>query len=233
MCFAVPRVFSALFRLLDVAPADAVMVGDSVEDDVKGAAACGCSASRSNILDIMSASFYTARCQTFLTSRAVRTARTARGEEAAMPFEEKITWVNAVVTVVVPIAYFAIMLGRLGDTSAADIAYQKPLLIAIGASIVLTIIGAILTGIGSGISAELRGRRAEDEIDRKDERDKTISRHGDLIGYYVASAGMVGVLALTMLEYEYFWIANTLYLSFVVATLVASVVKLVAYHRGF
>ena len=150
-----------------------------------------------------------------------------------MPFEEKITWVSAVVTVIVPIAYFVIMLGRLGGTSAADIAYEKPLLIAIAASIVLTIIGSILTGIGTGISAEIRGRRAEDEIERKDERDKTISRRGDLIGYYVASAGMVGVLALTLLQYEYFWIANALYLSFVVATLVSSVVKLVAYHRGF
>ena len=150
-----------------------------------------------------------------------------------MPFEEKITWVNALVTVVVPIAYFAIVLGRLGETSAADIAYQKPLLIAIGASIVMTIIGAILAGIGTGISAELRGRSASDDIDRKDERDRTISRRGDLIGYYVASAGMVGVLALTMLQYEYFWIANALYLSFVVATLVSSVVKLLAYHRGF
>ena len=150
-----------------------------------------------------------------------------------MPFEEKITWVNALVTVVVPIAYFAIMLGRLGETSAADIAYQKPLLIAIGASIVMTIIGAILAGIGTGISAELRGRSASDDIDRKDERDRTISRRGDLIGYYVASVGMVGVMALTMLQYEYFWIANALYLSFVVATLVSSVVKLLAYHRGF
>ena len=150
-----------------------------------------------------------------------------------MPFEEKITWVSAVVTVIVPVAYFLIVLGRLADSSAADIAYQRPLLIAIGASIVLTIVGSILTGIGTGISAELRGRSASGEIDRKDERDKTISRRGDLIGYYVASAGMVGVLALTMLQYEYFWIANTLYLSFVVATLVSSVVKLVAYHRGF
>jgi hypothetical protein len=44
---------------------------------------------------------------------------------------------------------------------------------------------------------------------------------------------MVGVLALTMLEYEYFWIASALYLSFVVGTLVSSVVKLVAYRRGF
>jgi hypothetical protein len=150
-----------------------------------------------------------------------------------MPFEEKITWVNAVVTVVVPVAYFMIMLGRLGATSAADIAYQKPLLVAIGASIVLTIVGSILAGIGSGISAELHGRSASDDIDRKDERDKTISRHGDLIGLYVSSVGMVGVLALTMLEYEYFWIASALYLSFVVGTLVGSVVKLVAYHRGF
>ena len=32
-----------------------------------------------------------------------------------MPFEEKMTWVNLVVAVVVPVAYFAIMLGRLGD----------------------------------------------------------------------------------------------------------------------
>jgi hypothetical protein len=150
-----------------------------------------------------------------------------------MPFEEKLTWVNAVVTVVVPIAYFAIMLGRLGDVSAADISYQWPLLIAIGASVVLTIVGSILAGIGTGISAELRGRSASGDIDRKDERDRSIARHGDLVGYYVSSAGMVGVLALTMLEYEYFWIASALYLSFVVGSFVASAVKIASYHRGF
>jgi len=150
-----------------------------------------------------------------------------------VPFEEKLSWVNAVVMVIVPVTYFVIMLGRLGDVSAADISYQWPLLIAIGVSIVLTIIGSILAGIGTGISAELRGRSASDEIDRKDERDKQISRHGDLIGFSVSSFGMVGVLALTMLEYEYFWIASALYLSFVVGTLVASVVKIASYHRGF
>ena len=47
---------------------------------------------------------------------------------------------------------------------AADISYQWPLLIAIGASIVLTIVGSILAGIGTGISAELRGRSASGEI---------------------------------------------------------------------
>jgi len=39
-----PRMFSTLFGLLGVSPWDAVMVGDSVEDDVMGAVACGCPA---------------------------------------------------------------------------------------------------------------------------------------------------------------------------------------------
>ncbi len=150
-----------------------------------------------------------------------------------MPFEEKLTWVSLVVGVVVPVAYVAIMLGRLGETSSAEISYQWPLLIAIAASIVLTIVGSIAMGISTGISAELRGRSASGEIDRKDERDKQISRHGDLVGYYVSSAGVVGVFALTMLEYEYFWIASALYLSFAVGTVVASAVKIASYHRGF
>ena len=150
-----------------------------------------------------------------------------------MPIEEKMTWVSGVVTIIVPVAYFATMIGRLQSTPAADIHFQRPLIIAIVASVALTIVGSIVMSIGTGITATIRGRRPEDEIDRKDERDKTISRHGDLVGFYVSSAGMVGVLTLTMLEADHFWIANALYLSFVVATVISSVVKLVAYHRGF
>jgi hypothetical protein len=36
-----------------------------------------------------------------------------------------------------------------------------------------------------------------------------------------------------MLRYDPFWIANALYLSFVVGALVSSAAKLVAYRRGF
>ena len=150
-----------------------------------------------------------------------------------MPFEEKMTWVSGVVAVVVPLAYFIIMLGRLQDTSASAIAYQVPLIVAVVASIVLNIVGAIAVSIGAGISAELHGRKAEDEIERKDERDKSIARRGDLIGFYVSSVGLVGALILTMTEADYFWIANTIYLAFVVGSVVGTVVKLVAYHRGF
>jgi putative hydrolase of the HAD superfamily len=43
-----PRMFSTLFALLGVSARDAVMVGDSLEDDVEGATACG---SRAILLD--------------------------------------------------------------------------------------------------------------------------------------------------------------------------------------
>jgi hypothetical protein len=158
-----------------------------------------------------------------------------------MPFEEKLTWVNLVVTLVVAATYSVVVLAPLGEVPAAEIAYQRPLLIAVGASIVLTIIGAILTAIGTAVgtaigtavSGEISGRDATAEIERKDERDADISRRGDLLGYYVASAGAVGVMALTMLEADYFWIANALYLSFLTASLVSAIYKLVLYRRGY
>jgi hypothetical protein len=150
-----------------------------------------------------------------------------------MPFEEKMTWVSLVVTIAVPLWYVVTMLEQLRTTAAADINFQTPLIVAVVASVVLIVIGAIVMSIATSVTSVARGRKPEADIDRKDERDKTISRHGDLVGYYVASGGMVGVLILTMLEADYFWIAGALYLSFVAAMIVGSIVKLVAYHRGF
>ncbi len=149
-----------------------------------------------------------------------------------MTFEERTQWVYAVVAVIVPVAYFATVLPQLSTTSASDIAYQRPMLIAIGASIVLMIVGSILAAITSAIVAQVSGGDPN-KIDQKDERDIQIGRRGELVGYYVTSVGVVGVLALTMLEYPYFWIASALYLSFAVAAVVSAIVKIVAYRRGF
>jgi len=150
-----------------------------------------------------------------------------------MPFEEKVTWVNAVISVIVPVVYFALVLSQLGEVPVSEIAYVRPMLIAIGAAIILTIAGAIAMAIGTAISAEVTGNGSVDDIDRKDERDVSISRRGDVAGFYAVSVGVLGALVLTMLEYDHFWIANALYLSFVISSLVSSAVKLVAYRRGF
>jgi hypothetical protein len=44
---------------------------------------------------------------------------------------------------------------------------------------------------------------------------------------------MVIPFVLTLAEFEYFWIANAMFLAFGVAAVVGTVIKLVAYRRGF
>lgn len=150
-----------------------------------------------------------------------------------MSFEEKSTWVATVVSVLVAGFYSSFILGQLRSVPVAEIAYQWPLITAIGAMIAITIVGTIVMSIGTAISATLTGSGSVNEIDRTDERDTHINRRGELVGYYVSSTGGLGVLALAMLRFDQFWIANALYLSFVVGGFVSSVVKLVAYRRGF
>ena len=150
-----------------------------------------------------------------------------------MSFEEKVTWVSALVTIAVAVWYGQAVLPQLGSVPVGDIAYQQPMLLAVGAMIALTIVGAIVTEIWTAIAAKVTGEGAVDDIDRKDERDVRIGPRGALAGFYVSSALMIGVLALTLLEAEHFWIGSALFGAFVVGGLVSTTAKLVAYRRGF
>jgi hypothetical protein len=154
-------------------------------------------------------------------------------EEVVMSFEEKMTWVSGFVSVLVTGVYFWIVLGRVGSVPVGEIAYQVPMLIAMGAMVVMSIVGAILMSIGTAVSAEITGVGSVKDIDRKDERDVHIAQRGDLIGYYVTSAGVLGALALAMLKSDQFWIANAIFAGFMVSSVVGSAYKVFLYRRGF
>ena len=93
-----------------------------------------------------------------------------------MPFEEKVTWVSAVVSVFVSAVYFSVVGGQLDSGPVSEIAYQRWMLIAVVATIAMTIVGSIMAGIGTGISAEITGKGSVDDIGLKDERDEHINR---------------------------------------------------------
>ena len=154
-------------------------------------------------------------------------------KEATMSYEEKVTWVNAAITVLAVGWYVWTVGGRLGQLPVTEIAYQRPLLVAVGAMIVLTIVGAIAMAVATAIRAEVTGQGSVDDIDRKDERDAHIEARGDRVAFYVSSALMVGVLAMAMLEWPHFWIANGVFAAFVAGGLASTGVKLAAYRRGF
>jgi hypothetical protein len=66
-----------------------------------------------------------------------------------------------------------------------------------------------------------------------DQRDADIFRYGTHVGYFVLAIGVGGAFLLTLAGVAHFWIANALYLAFVLDALVSSIVKIVAYRRGF
>lgn len=139
-----------------------------------------------------------------------------------MSSEEKHSWIYVVVGVLVPLVYFATVLSKVPGTDVATIGYVWPMLTAIGvgigASIVLSIMAAIIS---------------PGEAGKTDVRDKEINRRGEYVGFYVMSVAAIVPLGLAMAKAEHFWIANALYLAFVLAALASAVVKIVAYRRGF
>jgi hypothetical protein len=138
-----------------------------------------------------------------------------------MTFEEKFTWVYGAVAVAVFGVYFTTILWQVRTTPVGDIAFQQPMLIAIGVTVAASILGAILVAISR-----------PDEADKADARDKEIHRFGEYFGGTVLGFAMVLPLGLTLLEADHFWIANAIVAGAVLSTLVSTAVKLVAYRRG-
>lgn len=139
-----------------------------------------------------------------------------------MTFEEKSTWIQGVLSAGVSGVYFVTVLGRARHTAITEIAYEWMMLTAIGVAVVLSIVAHIVAAIASPTEAE-----------KKDERDTSINRYGEYVGSYILAAGAVAALGLAMAQFEHFWIANAIYLAFVLTALTSSAVKIFAYRRGF
>ena len=127
-----------------------------------------------------------------------------------MPFEEKTAWLYGAVSLTAYAVYVAIVL------TGAD--YVGPLLWTIGASILTNIVGTIAIG-----TVTPRG---------KDQRDRDIYKFGEYVGNSFVVVGGVAALILALISAPHFWIANVLYLCFVLSALLGTVAKLVAYRRG-
>ena len=138
-----------------------------------------------------------------------------------MSYAEKGSWVYLMVAVATFGAYVSIILGRAGGTPVTDVPYVALLLWMIGVSTVLSTV--LRTVFEAADPSETR---------KSDERDRSINRLGEYVGGLILAGGMVGLLVLAVTEADHFWIANAIYVTFVVQAVTSSTVKLVAYRRG-
>jgi len=138
-----------------------------------------------------------------------------------MSYEEKGVWVYLVTSAGGYAVYLAIIAGRLASTPAAAVSYVPVLLWTAGASIIASVIGRTL----------VETARPSDSR-RGDVRDREISRFGEFASRWFVIAGAAAGLAMAMARWDYFWIANVIYLGFVLWAVAGSVVRLIAYRRG-
>jgi hypothetical protein len=137
-------------------------------------------------------------------------------------YEEKGQWVYLAAATVAYAVYLVLLLGAADGAPLTDVDYQPILLWTVGGAVIGSILGRIAIEIA-------RPSETQDE----DVRDKEIGRLGEYAAGVVLGVGMVGPFVLALLEADHFWIANAMYLVFVVQAVVGAVIKLVAYRRGF
>lgn len=138
-----------------------------------------------------------------------------------MAFEEKRAWGMVIIAVAGYAAYVLVVLGSAAGRPLVEVPYAGAALWTIGIAIIV----GIVSGIGFGIASRNEGLQV-------DERDREIGRFGDHIGQSFVVIGGVSAMALAMAEAAHFWIANVLYLCFVLSAVLSSVAKIVAYRRG-
>jgi len=163
-----------------------------------------------SIFDIMLDVFYIGRVKVLLHDRVRRVS-----------YEEKGTWVYLVTSAGAYAVYLAIILGRVASTPAAQVPYIAVLLWTAGASMVANMAGRILVETASPSDSR-----------RADVRDRDVSRFGEHASRWFLVAGAAAALVMAMAKVDYFWIANVIYLGFVLWAVVGSAIKLVAYRRG-
>jgi cell division protein FtsW (lipid II flippase) len=139
-----------------------------------------------------------------------------------MAFEEKSAWIMLLIAVGGAAVYSIIVLGRADGAPLAEVPYVSTMLWTIGISIAAAIVLHIIVAAASPSDA---GKR--------DQRDKEINRFGEYVGQSFLVIGGLAALVMAMAELDYFWIANAVYLAFVLSGILGSVAKIVAYRRGF
>lgn len=139
-----------------------------------------------------------------------------------MSSEERNAWQFGILATVTYAVYVAVILGRADGGPLVEVDFAWPMIWTILGSIAASIVLAIILGI-------LFPRT----VQKPDVRDKQIGRFGDHVGQGFVIAGALAAMLMAIADWDRFWIANVIYLGFVLSAVLSSVAKIVAYRRGF
>jgi hypothetical protein len=141
--------------------------------------------------------------------------------EATVSYEEKGVWAYLIAVVGSYAVYVVIIIGRLATSPVSQVHYATTLLWTTVASTAASV--AVRTVLETARPSESR---------RRDVRDREIGRFGEYASRWLVVFAAGAAMLMAMARWDYFWIANVIYLGFVLWAVVGSVLKVVAYRRG-
>lgn len=136
-----------------------------------------------------------------------------------MSYEEKSSWVMGLLGAASVVVYVVITLAQAATVPLTETPYVATMFWTIIGSIV----ASIVIHIGMGMFTRDR---------RKDQRDRDFYNFGERVGNGFLVAGALAAMIFAWLQFDWFWIANVLFLGFALSSVLASIAKLVAYRRG-
>ncbi|GAA2270822.1 hypothetical protein GCM10010149_10300 [Nonomuraea roseoviolacea subsp. roseoviolacea] len=139
-----------------------------------------------------------------------------------MTHEEKRAWIRLVVAVVAYAAYAVVIItGGTGGRPLAETPYEAALLWSVGGAVAASILAEIVMAAVNPRASRVR-----------DVRDREIARFGDHVGQAFVAIGAIAAMLMAMAGWERFWIANAVYLCFVLSAVLGGFAKVAAYRRS-
>jgi len=140
---------------------------------------------------------------------------------SAMTHVEKRAWINLVAAILSYATYVAIITSRADGRPLPAVPYAGVLLWTVGGAIVASILAEIVLAIvvpGASLASDVR--------------DREIGRFGEHVGQSFVVIGAVAAMAMAMAGWDRFWIANVIYLCFVLSAILGGITKVVVYRRS-
>jgi drug/metabolite transporter (DMT)-like permease len=139
-----------------------------------------------------------------------------------MAHEEKRAWIGLVLAVLGYAAYVGIIVSRTDGRALSEVPYVGAMLWTIGGGIVAAILAEIVMAVVNPRASRV-----------KDQRDREIGRLGGYMGQSFVVIGAVAAMLMAMADWDGFWIANVIYLCFVLSAVLGGIAKVFAYRRDF
>jgi hypothetical protein len=143
-------------------------------------------------------------------------------EMESMSRDEINNWIFVLISMIATVVYLAILIPRMIGTPIDEVSYVTPLLWVFGTGI----------AVGFGTAGIARAKMPK-ETNVRDERDKEIELIGQFVGSGFVTIGAMAALTLSILEVDYFWVSNSLFVGFLLAALLSSLTKAAAYRGEY